>query len=1252
MMNSARRIVVACGLTLFVLSRVGLSDQNPYLTVSLARYMESEYASDIAFRPAGGLGGATNQVTVRGIPFEIVRDKDGQWKSVDVGPSRWREMEKDPLGFYPKWCKANADEGDLVLHLPKGLYWRAHVLAASDGQEGKDPVLTLRSGAFQGRGFLTDTTVDVPAFDALAAGPAADSLGGEFIRGKNDNAVKGRLFLTPVTIHVGDLLKLIELDGIKTFDVQLTRRLHVKVSAPDPANFAIMPLGAPSGVRVFGITFERSPVSLAVEGQSTLNVFPDARQPSFDLELENLTDEQRNVELTARWRRDDRGAGAQPGEQAWRLTLAAGEKRTIRHQLQCGEFGKYDYAVGLRDGELGELLTHRTTFARLPKFAKAPLEEGLKSRFCIWYWDGTHETLGGGAAAEAVDWLGVGYAFLFKPYDKKEYQRLMSRLRKMGIRDFYTDVMHCYDELGVSLPWTFSYPAFMLNEPRHKLTDKDEAWLKEQWDWGIKHCKKIRAEKPETKIIFGNSGIILVEELLYRGFPAELFDALGIKACGLMRMSERQPEGAAFHTVYWFKRALEEYGYKKPLWGWHEAQYHGTSPGNHSQQAQADLYVRDMLHGLSYDLARICPASIEDVGDGYYWSNWGAVGLFTRAPDVHPKLSYVAYAVAAHVLSDADFVRAVETGSHSAYCLEFDRRRGDKLLACYTIRGKRAVTLSGTFDGEVRLIDQQGNARILRTQGGAVSFEITPSPVFVEGIRLCRQAALGPPVYADLPKVEMRPIAGLDSLDKWRLVASPSEVLDNGNFDMPRQKGKFEVSVVGDEVKGRCLQFAIKSRGRRPPWIPSYQAMELKEPIEIPGKPAAVGLWVKGNSGWGRVNLELRDAKGERWLSIGQPMAWNANDEMSVSYIIFDGWRWMQIPLPGHYGSGYHWPRYANWRNGTAEGKGDGVIDYPLSLTGLVVEQRKQIVYVNEMVDASGEPVRLSGLTAVYGNPEAVGDWAGQAPAETDRRDLKGLGLQYRLRELKEPHPIRAHVLRVDLANSGIELAVAIAADPDGDGPAEAALTNPLKLASDRSALAFINTNPWDSLPDSSGKRNQNWFEGQPVDIWQLAVSGGRVRSPAKPDPASVWVSRRGRLSFGHGPGDSPVEAVTGWRPIVKEGAVVAKIVKESAVVASPDGTRHPRTAIGVSRNGTVMWLVVVDGRQKGYSEGMNTHELGRFMLELGCWTATNMDGGGSSIMGLAGQDGRLRVVNSPADRFLGFRRIRPLPMVLTIRKK
>lgn len=258
-------------------------------------------------------------------------------------------------------------------------------------------------------------------------------------------------------------------------------------------------------------------------------------------------------------------------------------------------------------------------------------------------------------------------------------------------------------------------------------------------------------------------------------------------------------------------------------------------------------------------------------------------------------------------------------------------------------------------------------------------------------------------------------------------------------------------------------------------------------------------------------------------------------------------------------------------------------------------------------------------------------------------RDVKAPGLAYQLKELKAPRANRIHILRVDLSEGKTEPVVVIAADPDGAGPAEAALTSPLQLAEGRSVLAFVNTNPWDSLPDSAGSRNRRWYEGQPVDIHGLAASGGHTRSAAG-GRVTVWVDAVGRVSVGEAPADgSVVEGMGGFEQIVREGTVVVP----------PGGAIHPRTAIGVDGSGRVIWLVVVDGRQAGFSEGMSVEELGRVMRDLGCWAAANMDGGGSSIMGLAGADGQLHVVNSPSDREMGFfPRIRPLPMILTIRER
>ena len=83
------------------------------------------------------------------------------------------------------------------------------------------------------------------------------------------------------------------------------------------------------------------------------------------------------------------------------------------------------------------------------------------------------------------------------------------------------------------------------------------------------------------------------------------------------------------------------------------------------------------------------------------------------------------------------------------------------------------------------------------------------------------------------------------------------------------------------------------------------------------------------------------------------------------------------------------------------------------------------------------------------------------------------------------------------------------------------------------------------------------------------------------------------------------------------------------------------------------MFLVVVDGRNPGVSEGMSTLELASLMLELGCHDALNMDGGGSSIMGVS-RKGKMRIVNQPSSWHLDGvvpSRIRPLPAIITIKK-
>ena len=109
---------------------------------------------------------------------------------------------------------------------------------------------------------------------------------------------------------------------------------------------------------------------------------------------------------------------------------------------------------------------------------------------------------------------------------------------------------------------------------------------------------------------------------------------------------------------------------------------------------------------------------------------------------------------------------------------------------------------------------------------------------------------------------------------------------------------------------------------------------------------------------------------------------------------------------------------------------------------------------------------------------------------------------------------------------------------------------------------------------------------------------------------------------------DQIQEAVGGSVYLVKDG--------ESVVESSADyyNSRHSRTCVGITAEGKVV-LMVLDGRQEPFSAGGSAEELAQIMLDAGCVTAINLDGGGSTTF-VAKQEGSntLTVVNRPSDGY------------------
>ncbi|MBU8881147.1 S-layer homology domain-containing protein [Bacillus sp. FJAT-29790] len=80
---------------------------------------------------------------------------------------------------------------------------------------------------------------------------------------------------------------------------------------------------------------------------------------------------------------------------------------------------------------------------------------------------------------------------------------------------------------------------------------------------------------------------------------------------------------------------------------------------------------------------------------------------------------------------------------------------------------------------------------------------------------------------------------------------------------------------------------------------------------------------------------------------------------------------------------------------------------------------------------------------------------------------------------------------------------------------------------------------------------------------------------------------------------------------LVKNGKVDMTINETSARAKE----RHPRTAVAIDSTGKKVFFVTVDGRQPGYSSGMNLKEFAQYLISIGADRAINLDGGGSTTM-------------------------------------
>ena len=167
-------------------------------------------------------------------------------------------------------------------------------------------------------------------------------------------------------------------------------------------------------------------------------------------------------------------------------------------------------------------------------------------------------------------------------------------------------------------------------------------------------------------------------------------------------------------------------------------------------------------------------------------------------------------------------------------------------------------------------------------------------------------------------------------------------------------------------------------------------------------------------------------------------------------------------------------------------------------------------------------------------------------------------------------------------------------------------------------------------LVGSQAAINGDFFSYTTYGVSGLAAGSGAAWSDTKDSTSSGTLAfdkaRRVELTKPATPvafDKTWMEGVVSGHPWVLDAGTVLTYTSSSSLCYY----RNPRTAVGMSKDGKTLIVVVVDGRSSS-SVGMTCGELGNLMKGLGAYDALNLDGGGSSAMYLQGTG----IVNTPSD--------------------
>jgi hypothetical protein len=969
-------------------------------------------------------------VKVGGVPFFLPKPDSSKRDHIDLKPS-WLACGVVPGDFYAiqsdleRWGGALYREpGRIQFRVPNGPYSKLHLLAASTGEP--DTISTVTAQFYREHaGAPVNFIGKVPLFSAPATPHSLPTtLGG---------GTKMNLQVVAIPLEPNGVTAFSDMSYL---EFELTKQVRTFRGFPDPIQYSQHGAGLPSGVHIFGITLEKPAVEADLQPDAFAHIWTAPATPSYTVTLRNTSTEKQAVaadleanafgHLPSHVVRDE--CSLSPGETR-KLKLALKDVKRHGHhdvRLQLWTLAGQPTASA-RNNPRAEKRSWNRSVAYLHSDTRerGNWSEGKGPIFGFWDWNGGHVTPAGlprlkvmaaaGMESSMASFASTSYSAEDRAYLESigaqsfflAYQLNMGKhslggkewdpkkpaeMQKSLIDWLKKDPMAKPSklnrpELAIFFAEPLLGPVSYMSQPEHygeppyQLTPQELLAYHSFLDRFVIAGKAIKKEWPQAKLLFPwGIPTFPIPFLRYSKEARALMDGPALDIVLFERLPEMQLHQVTLSNVMWqLKQEWLKTGKPWPNFTTIEGPcVSPATPGALTAQQEADHTVRAFLMLAAYGNTRHLGNPIPFHCAGYWGETHYGTGMCDRLPVLTPRPVYSAYAAMTRQLNRMNFVQQLATGSNTVLCLQFKHYKSGELLhVVWTLRGTRPVSVAAAATEKLTVYDSMDNSVALASRDGQASFTVSSAPCYLRGLRSDAKLTLGAPDHSDAqPAVENVRLGDLGD-GTWKISSERDLTYEDSHREFIRRfPGKFSIKPAGGDAKfGKALVVHLEKQDKERRTMPFYTMLVPAKPIVIPGKASHLGIWVQAASDWGRVVYCLKDARGERWISVGQKGEWNVDDTHCWSQFCFDGRRFLRFELPGNA------PYDAYREMGTSfwghHCPGDGIVDYPLTLEKIIVERRTHVIAGTELVPAAADDVLLGALSAEYETaadrtPEAV----------------------------------------------------------------------------------------------------------------------------------------------------------------------------------------------------------------------------------------------------------------------------------------